>query len=126
MVIWRVQLPGAFIADLFGSAFPAALAGALAANLLAFPPLALFAGTLAGWCALECLLCAVKGWPLSILSPFAFLAREVLTPALWLAALTTHSVRWAGATYRVRSHNASAAALEFAPVSDVCVRGRAP
>ena len=96
MVVWRTQLPAAFVGDLLGSAFPTAIAGALAAAMLGYPALAMLAGTLILWFCLESVLCIAKGWPVSTLSPVAFIAREILTPVLWLQACTTSRVVWAG------------------------------
>lgn len=121
MTIWRVQLPAVFIVDLLGSALPTAFAGALAAHLAGLSPTVVFAATLLGWCATESILCAVKGWPLSLWSPLAFFARELLTPVLWLRALATNKVHWAGTTYRVRTSRASG----FSANARVAARARA-
>ena len=99
-LIWRTQLPGAFVGSLVSSALLAAGAAALAAPLLGAAPLVLSAATLASWYALESLMCAIKGWPLSLRSPLAFLTREILDLLVWARALTTSEVAWAGATYR--------------------------
>jgi len=96
MVVWRVQLPLAFVGDMLGSALPTAAAGAVAARLFGCAPETIAVGTLAGWLGLESLLCAFKGWPLSPWSALAFVAREAVTPVLWLRACTTSNVVWAG------------------------------
>jgi ceramide glucosyltransferase len=123
MTIWRVQLPATFIVDLLGSALPTALVGAVAAPLIEISPAAVFAGTFAGWFAIEFLVSAARGWPVSLWSPLAFLAREVLTPALWLCALLTRQVRWAGATYRVHGSK-TPAPLYLSADSDAYARGK--
>jgi len=120
MTIWRVQLPAAFVANLFGSALPTALAGAVSARLFGMSPATSLVITLAGWCTIESLLCILKGWPVSLWSPLAFLARELLTPVLWLSALTTNNVQWAGATYQVHGHRAPNLSVEH----DACTRSR--
>jgi ceramide glucosyltransferase len=99
-LIWRTQLPAAFVGSLVNSALLAAGAAALAAPLLGVSPWVLSAATLGGWFALESLMCAIKEWPLSLRSPFAFLAREVLDLLVWGRALTTSEVVWAGTPYR--------------------------
>lgn len=109
MVIWRVQIPVVFFADLFGSAVPTAVAGAVAASLFRLPPAAVAAGTLIVWFCVESLLCAAKGWPISLWSPLAFIGREIFTPVLWLRAWTTSEVAWAGARYRVTAKRGSGA-----------------
>jgi ceramide glucosyltransferase len=124
MTIWRVQLPAVFVADLLGSALPTAFAGALAALLTGISPAAVFVGTLVGWCGIESALCAAKGWPLSFWSPFAFLARELLTPALWVRALLSNEVRWAGTNYRVHGNKRSQAP-KFSPKRTALARERA-
>jgi ceramide glucosyltransferase len=96
MVVWRVQLPIVFVGDVLGSALPTAFAGAVAAPLMGYAPGTIVLGTLAGWFCLESLLCAAKGWPFSPWSALAFVAREALTPVLWLRACTTSNVLWAG------------------------------
>jgi ceramide glucosyltransferase len=99
MIIWRVQLPAAYFGDLLGSAIPTAVAGALAARAAGFAPMQVAAATLAVWLCVESILCFAKGWPISLWSPFAFLAREILTPLLWLRACTTAEVAWGGTVY---------------------------
>ncbi len=99
--IWRVQVPVVFVISVFGSALLAAIAGAAAAPLAGFAPLTIAAGTLACWFLLETCLCVFQGWPFSVWSPFAFLGREVLDLSVWLRALTTSEVSWAGAKYRL-------------------------
>lgn len=96
MVIWRVQLPPAFIADLLGSAVPTTLAGAFAAPLWRLAPATVATITLAAWFFLETMLCVLKGWPVSFWSLPAFMGREILTPLLWLRAWTTNQVTWGG------------------------------
>ena len=123
MTIWRVQLPSVFVVDLLGSSLPTAFAGALAASLVGVSPAAVFVATLVGWCAIESILCASKNWPLSLWSPLAFCARELLTPALWLRALVDNEVRWAGASYRVRGVTSQASALSSK--TRLVLRGRA-
>lgn len=123
MTIWRVQLPTVFVVDLLGSALPTAFAGAIAAPLVGIAPALAFGTTLLGWCAMESILCAAKSWPLSFWSPVAFCARELLTPALWLRALLSDEVRWAGASYKV--HRMTSQISEFSPKAGLVARGRA-
>jgi ceramide glucosyltransferase len=106
MTIWRVQLPAAFLADFLGSAIPTGIAGAVAAPLIGVSPAAAFAGSLVAWFGIEFILCIAKGWPISVWSPFAFLAREFLTMVLWLRAWKSNEVSWAGAKYCVRKREA--------------------
>jgi ceramide glucosyltransferase len=105
MIVWRTQLPAAFLGALMGSAIPTAAAGAVAAGAFGLAPMAVFGATLAGWLGLESVLCLANGWPISLWSPFAFLARELLTPLLWLRACSTSRVAWGG-TIRSAAHSA--------------------
>jgi ceramide glucosyltransferase len=122
MTIWRVQLPAAFAADLLGAALPTALAGSAAASLIGVSPAAAFGATLIAWAAAELILCMAKSWPISLWSPFAFVARELLTPPLWLCALVTNEVSWAGAKYRVQ-RSATQPLLKLSNENDACARG---
>ena len=116
-LIWRVQVPVVFAASLFGSALLAALAGAVAAPILGYTPFAIAATTLALWFFLESALCLVRGWALSPLSPVAFLCRELLDILVWLRALTTSEVTWAGATYKAgKPDTATKTISELTPV----------
>jgi ceramide glucosyltransferase len=119
MLIWRVQLPAAFAGSILGSAIPTAAAGAFAARLFGFDMISVAVGTLVFWLALEAVLCAAKGWPLSLWSPPAFLAREILTPILWFRACTTRDVFWAGSMCRAghRPPDAGPAPMEIRAVA---------
>ncbi|HEX3665255.1 MAG TPA: glycosyltransferase [Rhizomicrobium sp.] len=117
MIVWRVQLPAAFAGDILGSALPTALAGALAATFFGFDATEVAAATLAVWFVLETALCAAKGWPLSLWSLPAFLAREILTPIIWLRALTTLNVTWAGTTCRAGHNNWTRSATVTTPAA---------
>lgn len=102
-LVWRVQAPATFVGSLLGSALLAALAGAIAAPLLGLSPALVALATFCAWCALETGLCLARGWPVSLGAPLIFVAREVLDVLVWLRALTTSEVVWAGARYRSRA-----------------------
>jgi ceramide glucosyltransferase len=95
-LIWRMQSPNAYIASLLSSALLAALAGAVAAPLMHASPIIVSFATVVGWIMGESLMCYVRGWPLSLRSPIAFLQREVIELLVWLRALTTSEVEWGG------------------------------
>jgi ceramide glucosyltransferase len=99
-IIWRAQSPAAFVGSLFCSALLASCAGALAAPLFGAVPVVVAVTTLLVWFAIEMAVCAARGWPLSLQSPVAFMEREVIDLLVWLRALTTSEVAWAGARYR--------------------------
>jgi len=98
--IWRAQKPAVFAGALFGSVLLSALAGAVAAPLAGVAPLPAAAATVGFWFLLETLLCAFRGWPVSLWAPLAFLGREMLDLPVWFCALIGGEVKWAGRTYR--------------------------
>lgn len=61
---------------------------------LAFSGPSLAVCTAGAWYLAETLFLALKGWRL--MSPVAFVARELLLPAMWLRAWTSETVVWAG------------------------------
>jgi ceramide glucosyltransferase len=64
--------------------------------LTAWPAALLAAGHLAGWFLIEALYVRLQGWHLSWRSPVAWVAREVLIPALWLRAAVARTLLWRG------------------------------
>jgi ceramide glucosyltransferase len=96
MLIWRLQVPWVFVGEIFSSALPTALAGALAAPAIGFGPFTGAGFTISLWFLLETLLCLSKGWPVSIWSPVAFLGREALIFCARIRACTTDQVVWGG------------------------------
>lgn len=102
-LIWRVQTPWVLVGDFLLSALPVSLAAALAAARVHMAPALAALETLMFWFVIECLLCLIKGWPLSIWSFPAFVGREILSLAVRLRALTTRQVEWGGARHAVRS-----------------------
>ncbi|SFK67067.1 glycosyltransferase [Methylocapsa palsarum] len=84
------------------SALPAAFAGALAAPLAGAPGISGFLFTFTGWFFAETTLAYCKGWDVSLLSPLAFVAREILSLAAWLRAWTTYDVVWAQGRFDAR------------------------
>jgi ceramide glucosyltransferase len=101
MLIWRWQTPAVFVGDFLISALPVSLAAALAAHLAGILPLTAMLATLGLWFVLESLVCLCKGWPISLWSPLAFLAREILTLAVRIRALTTREIIWGDGHIRV-------------------------
>lgn len=72
-----------------------ALAG-LAAPVLAGHPAAIAAGAAGALYAAESVYIQIQGSPRKTLTPFAWLARDLLLPALWLSALLSRRVDWRG------------------------------
>lgn len=60
------------------------------------PPLGVAAAMLIVWLGAEARLAAACGWHLSWRSPLAWLARDLMIPALWVMALTGSRLEWRG------------------------------
>jgi ceramide glucosyltransferase len=101
-LIWRTQAPAVFAIAPLGSALLAALAGTFAAPMFGYSPITAAVETLGLWFCAETVLCLTKSWPTSLWSPLGFVGREILDLAVWLKALTTSDVAWAGAVYHAR------------------------
>jgi ceramide glucosyltransferase len=86
----RDEAPLAFAAEPAVGLVAVAAAGAVAAG-----PVALLA-TLLAWPAAEMGLAAARGWPMPPAMPLAVWVREALHPALWVAALLSRRLSWAG------------------------------
>jgi ceramide glucosyltransferase len=84
-----------FVAEPICQAFPAVVAGALAAPLVGWEPFWGGALTLSLWFALETLLSMAKGWQLSYAAPAVLVAREAVMLAVWVNAWMTDRVVWA-------------------------------
>ncbi len=84
-----------FLLEPICQAFPAVIAGMLAAPLIGFSAFAGFAATFVSWFALETLLSMAKGWQLSLAAPAVFVVREVIMLAVWVNAWMTDRVVWA-------------------------------
>jgi len=104
--VWRRQLRWARLRrDTFRVFFiPEALAGAIA-PLLAVLALAAAADWpivpagllfLAAWYGTEAMLARGAGWPLSLRSPVAWMARDAILPVLWLASWAGNEFTWRG------------------------------
>ncbi len=101
-VIRRKNERFTFPLEPLASPLPAAIAGALAAPLLAWPAWFGFSLTLFLWFCAETGFALVKGWDVSLWSPLAFSGREVLALMTWLRAFTTHDVVWAKTRFDAR------------------------
>lgn len=91
-----------FLLEPFCQAFPAVIAGGLAAPLVGATHLAGLAATFALWFSLETLLSIAKGWQLSWMAPAVFGVREVVMIAVWVNAWMTDRVVWAKDTVHAR------------------------
>jgi ceramide glucosyltransferase len=85
-----------FLPELLTGSVPALLAGAIAAAGLGLDlPTALTALVLF-WYGAEALLARVVGWHLSLLSPVAWMLRDLMLPVLWIDAWLRSSFVWRG------------------------------
>lgn len=91
----RVTFKLFFIPELFsGSFFPlCALLFLTAAGAVA-PALALLMAI--AWYAAEGIIALLLGWPLSLRSPLAWIGRDALIPAIWIAAVCGNRFEWRG------------------------------
>lgn len=101
-VIRRANERLSFPLEPLASPLPAALAGAIAAPLFGTSAWFCFGVTLSGWFCAETGFALLKRWEVSVWSPLAFLAREILCLAVWLRAWTTHEVVWANGRFDAR------------------------
>ena len=92
----RRTFPGYFLPEILTGSLPPALAGALASALLHSPAMPVAIAVIGFCLALEALLAQAAGWPLTWRSPFAWLARDLLIPLVWLRALTASGYEWRG------------------------------
>lgn len=106
MVIRRDQVFAAFLSEPFVAAPFAVLAAVLAAPALGVSGWVLSLATLALRIALEMAMLRLRGWDCGWRYPLAAIARDGLTWALWIPALTAREVRWVGRSYGQRGGNA--------------------
>ena len=97
----RVTFPAFFAPEILsGGAVPMALGvGAAAAAGLSLPLAA--AALFLAWYGAEAALAARKGWPLSWRLVLAFLVRDAMIPAMWVAAWTAGRTVWRGNAMRI-------------------------
>lgn len=110
MIIRRGDELLSFLAEPICQAVPAVVAGALAAPLIGWGPVAGATATLAFWFTTETLLSIAKGWQLSWTAPAVFVAREATMLAVWANAWVTDKVVWAKDTVNARAGGKTAPA----------------
>lgn len=92
----RASFPLCFAPEILtGLTLPLAAAVA-AAPAFDVPQWGIAAAMLIVWLGAEARLAAAAGWHLSWRSPFAWLARDLMLPALWCMALTGSRLEWRG------------------------------
>jgi ceramide glucosyltransferase len=97
----RVSFPAYFLPELLAGGLPPILCCALVAHLTDMPVIATTAAFAALWYAAECALARIAGWQLSAASPFAFVVRDILLPALWIKSWLGNGFVWRGNAMRV-------------------------
>jgi ceramide glucosyltransferase len=111
--VWKRQLRWArlrratfvhlFVPELFGGALPPLLALACAIPSFGLSPLWLLVYA-ALWYGAEAALALVARWPLSPLSPLAWVVRDMMGPFLWVAAWMGRGFEWRGNTIEAFRH----------------------
>ncbi|MDH4980815.1 ceramide glucosyltransferase [Hyphomicrobium sp. D-2] len=92
----RATFPVFFLPEILsGSVAPLAAAG-FAAFALDVPVIAAVGSLAIAWYGAEALLARAAGWHLSLLSPLAWMARDVMLPVLWVQAWLGNSFSWRG------------------------------
>lgn len=86
------------------------IAAVSVAETFDLPPLGIAAAMLIVWLGAEARLAAAAGWHLSWRSPFAWIARDLMIPALWLMALVGSRLEWRGNEMRATPPTEVAAA----------------
>jgi ceramide glucosyltransferase len=98
----RASFPQWYAAELLTGILPPLVAAGLAAALADLPVAGVLAAFALAWYGCEALLVRTAGWPLSMASPLAWLARDLLLPVLWLQAWVSDEFVWRGNAMRSR------------------------
>jgi len=116
--VWRRQLrwarlrrdtfKGFFAVEMFAGAVPPLIACALLAAAMDWPVTGVLGAFLFAWYLAEAVLAHAAGWHLSARSVALLLLRDLLLPALWLAAWAGNEFVWRGTPMRI-AHRSSAA-----------------
>jgi len=119
--IWRRQLrwaqlrrasfPHWFAAEILTGSVPPLIAAATAASLADVSVVGVVLLFALIWYGCEALLVRAAHWPLSMLSPLAWLARDLLLPVLWLQAWLSDEFVWRGNAMRSRDERPGLAQL---------------
>lgn len=109
--VWRRQVrwarlrrdtfPHLFAFELFSGALPPLIACAFLAVVSGYPPLASTMAFAAVWYGAEATLARVAGWHGSAMSPVAWLVRDLVLPAVWLAGWAGRTFEWRGNSMRI-------------------------
>jgi ceramide glucosyltransferase len=97
----RVTFPHYYTSEALTSSIPFYIAAMLGAAELHMTPLEALFAVAAFWYAVEAALALIAGWPLSWLSLFSWIARDLLLPWLWVQGWAGDSFEWRGNTMTV-------------------------
>ncbi len=104
----RASFPAYFLPEIFSGALFPLIAAAYAAAGVGIP-VATTVGALAlFWYGAEYLLTRAAGWPLSALSPLAWVLRDLLLPVLWIEAWLGRDFVWRGNHMRIADEGRAA------------------
>ncbi len=92
----RVTFKSLFALEILSTSLPLLLAAALLSDLQGYSPWSGAAAVAIVWYGAEALLAYVAGWHLTLRSPLAWLARDLLLPALWLEGWRGNEFSWRG------------------------------
>lgn len=92
----RQSVPALFATEPGTTVWVPALAAAHVGASVGLPAVAAAAGAIAVMHATEAVLARAAGWPLSLRSPLAWLARDVMIPAIWVLAWFRNRYAWRG------------------------------
>lgn len=116
----RVTFPLHFVPEIFSSSLLPLVLGCLGAAALGFSPSGFAAVFLGLWFGLEAVLVRVAGWHLTWRTPFAWMVRDLLIPAVWVSAWLGNSFTWHGTTIAIPQRSADTGLVD----SDASLRGR--
>jgi ceramide glucosyltransferase len=92
----RATFPMFFLPEVLSGAGAPLVAAAYAAEAMDVSGVGVIAALGAVWFGSEALLARAAGWHMSALSPLAWLARDLMLPALWVQAWLGNSFSWRG------------------------------
>ena len=100
----RMTFPGFFLPEVLSSSLFPLTAGVVVADALDFSALAAVAVLAALWYGCEALLALRAGWHLTLLSPMAWVTRDLMLPVLWAQGWLIDSFSWRGNEVSSDSH----------------------
>lgn len=92
----RITFLGAFLPEILAGIVCPAVCAALAFAAIGWPVAPSLVAYLAVWYAAELVLARSCGWPLGWQTVPAIVLRDLMMPALWIAAFTSRSFTWQG------------------------------